>query len=77
MIDMIRRIMSKEEQLHLAAIIKAERHQRLHELGRMIRGTSYAGPETKGASVVENKFTKPGPIEREIKLKELGKMVRG
>jgi hypothetical protein len=37
--------MSKEEQLHLPARIKAERRQKLHELGCMIKGTSYAGSE--------------------------------
>jgi hypothetical protein len=44
----------------------------------MIRGTSYAGPEReiKGASSDIEK-RKPGPIEREIKLRELGKMIKG
>jgi hypothetical protein len=80
---MMKRIMSKEEQLRLAAIIKAERQRKLHELGHMIRGTSYAGtrPETKGASVVNDKKKvtirhRPILSEKQKKLKELGKMIR-
>ena len=38
------------------------------ELGAMFR--------TKGASEVARKL-RPGPIEREVKLKELGKMIKG
>jgi hypothetical protein len=44
--------MTKEEQLYLAAIINANRHQKLHELAHLIKGTP-AGtppPRTKGAS---------------------------
>ena len=77
--------------------IKAERHQKLNELGHMIRGTSYAGPErSKGVSSainnnnnaaggVNNNNSKPKitlrlrPIlsEKQKKLSELGKMIRG
>ena len=35
--------MTREEQLYLAAIINANRHQKLHELGHLIKGTP-AGP---------------------------------
>jgi hypothetical protein len=89
MMDMIRRIMSKEEQLNLAAKIKAERDQKLHELGRMIRGTPVSagtrpGPGTKGASLIDNnpkpKITiryRPILNEKLKMLGELGKMVRG
>jgi hypothetical protein len=54
----------------------------LGELGALIRGTSYPSLEplfqTKGASSsVNNIVRRPGPIEREIKLKELGKMIKG
>jgi hypothetical protein len=31
--------MTNEEQLYLAALINAERHQKLHELGYLIKGT--------------------------------------
>lgn len=65
----------------MAALIKAERDQKLHELGHMIRGTS-AGLKTKGASIIdkEKKVTlrlRPILSEKQKKLKELGKMVRG
>ena len=56
------------------------KQKKLGELGAIIKGTSYPSLEpifqTKGASEVA-RARKPGPIEREIKLKELGKMVRG
>ena len=58
------------------------RQKKLSELGSIIRGTSYPSLEpitmflTKGASKI-NISQKPGPIEREFKLKELGKLVRG
>ena len=55
------------------------RQMKLAEFSSVIKGTS-AGLETslqtKGASS-NNIWKKPGPIEREIKLKALGKMVRG
>jgi hypothetical protein len=81
---MMRRIMSKEEQLSLAATIKAERDQKLQELGSMIRGTSpvTAGLKTKGASNINNN-SKPKVIvrlrlnEKQNKLGELGKIIRG
>jgi hypothetical protein len=56
------------------------KQKKLSELGAIIRGTSYPSLEpipmfqTKGASEVARK---PGPIERQVKLKELGKLVRG
>jgi hypothetical protein len=53
------------------------KHKKLGELGSIIRGTSYAdlSPwlQTKGASEVARK---PGPIEREVKLRELGRMIK-
>jgi hypothetical protein len=56
------------------------KHKKLSELAAIINGISYPSLEsiplfrTKGASkVVRN----PGPIEREVKLRELGKLVRG
>ena len=57
------------------------RQKKLTELGAIIKGTSYAGlspwlqPQTKtrGASEVTRKL---GPIEREVKLRELGKMIK-
>ena len=57
------------------------KERKLTELGAIIRGTSYPPisipvSRTKGASV-ENNFKRPGPIEREVKLKQLGKLVRG
>ena len=57
------------------------KQKKLSELGNIIKGTSYVdlSPwlQTKGASNVENNFKRPGPIEKEVKLNELGKMVRG
>ena len=49
------------------------------ELAAIIRGASYPPismpvSRTKGASEVPRR---PGPIEREVKLKELGKMIKG
>ena len=55
------------------------KQKKLGELGSIIRGT-YASLspwlQTKGASS-EVVTRKPGPIEREVKLKELGKMIKG
>ena len=60
------------------------KQKKLGELGSIIRGTSYPSLEplfqtqTKGASSSENNVPRrPGPIEREVKLRALGKMVRG
>ena len=57
------------------------KHKKLGELGAIIKGISYPGLEsipmfrTKGAS--ESLVArKPGPIEREVKLRELGKMIK-
>jgi hypothetical protein len=53
------------------------KRKKLSELGAIIKGISYPSLEsmfqTKGAS----SFRKPGHIEREIKLRELWKMIRG
>ncbi|MGA7542696.1 MAG: hypothetical protein WBW34_06500 [Nitrososphaeraceae archaeon] len=72
--------MTKEEQLYLAAIINANRHQKLHDLGIMIKGppegTAPSERRIKSASF-ENNFKRPGPIEREVKLRQLGKIIRG
>jgi hypothetical protein len=58
------------------------RRRKMGELGAIIKGISYPSLEsipmfrTKGASEVA-RARKLGPIEREVKLKALGKMVRG
>jgi hypothetical protein len=78
--------MNREEQLYLAAIINAERHQKLHELAHMIRGTPEGpGGTTKGASSTDNKPRKrfkvtiksSQEIEKYHKLRELGEMIKG
>jgi hypothetical protein len=75
--------MIREEQLYLAAIINANRHQKLHELGHMIKGTpartALPATKTKGASNIDimNTPRKHWYLERKLKLKELGKLVRG
>jgi hypothetical protein len=90
---MNRMIMSREEQLHLAALINADRHEKLHALGLVIKGSGGLGitPRTKGASNVNNNnndnnprrhffmvsVKKPDYLERYLKLKELGKMIKG
>ena len=59
------------------------RQKKLSELGAIIMGTSYPSLEpmfqtkTKGASEVDNKPRRPDYLERELKLRELGKMIRG
>ena len=61
------------------------KRKKLGELSAIIKGISYPSLEsipmfqTKCASVIRNnpRPTKPGPIEREVKLKELGKMIKG
>ena len=74
--------------IHIKNKLIYTKHKKLTELGAIIKGTSYPSLDTgssyrspvktKGASEVGNNIPrKPGPIEREIKLKELGKMVRG
>ena len=54
------------------------KQKKLSELGAIIKGRSYPSVEPlfqpKGASKVAAR--KPGPIEREVKLKELGKMIK-
>ena len=57
------------------------KQKKLSELAAIIRSTSYPPISipifrTKGASESEI-ARKPGPIEREVKLRELGKMIRG
>jgi hypothetical protein len=58
------------------------KHKKLTELSAIIKGISYPSLEsipvfqTKGASF-ENNFNRPGPIEREVKLKALAKIIRG
>jgi hypothetical protein len=66
--------MTREEQLNLAAIVNANRHQKLHELAGIIKGTS-SMPEPKAAAFDRPK--KLGYLERQVKLKELSKLVRG
>jgi hypothetical protein len=55
------------------------KEKKLTELAAIVKGISYPPISipvfrTKGASEVARK---PGPIEREVKLKELGKMIKG
>ena len=54
------------------------KQKKLSGLAAIIKGTSYPSLElmfqTKGASEVTRK---PGPIEREVKVRELGKIIRG
>ena len=56
------------------------KQKKLTELGAIIKGASYPPisipARTKGASEVAG-ARKPGPIEREVKLRELGKIIRG
>ena len=69
------KLASSKPTIHIRSKPEYIRHKKLGELGSIIRGTSYPSVEpvfqTKGAS------SRPGPIEREIKLRALGKMVRG
>jgi hypothetical protein len=60
------------------------KQRKMAELAAIIKGISYPSLEainsfqTKGASeVARARKPRPGPIEREVKLKELGKLVRG
>ena len=75
---------SSSEQIHKPTVfIKSassySKQRKLSELGAIIKGISYPSLEplpmfrTKGASVVRNNH----PIDREVKLKELGKMIKG
>jgi hypothetical protein len=60
------------------------KQKKLSELAAIIKGISYPSLEsmpmfqfqTKGPSFSADNISGPGPIEREVKLKELGKMVR-
>jgi hypothetical protein len=55
------------------------KYKKLVELSAIIKGTSTGletTSKTKGASVLGN-IKKPSPIEKALKLKELGKLVRG
>ena len=62
--------MTREEQLYLAAIINANRHQKLHELAHLIKwtpaGTGTAPPvtKTKAASNLVNTRKKHYYLER-------------
>jgi hypothetical protein len=51
-----------------------ERRKKLVELGNMIKGIQ---TKAKGASFVERNTRRQGPIEKEFKLRELAKMIRG
>jgi hypothetical protein len=70
--------MTREEQLRLAALINADRHEKLHALGLVIKGRGGLGltPRTKGASSSAGK-PKYDYLERHLKLKELSKMIKG
>jgi hypothetical protein len=69
----------KKPTIYVKSASSYNKHKKMAELAAIIRGTSYPSLEplfqTKGASSEVGR--KPGPIEREVKLKELGKMVRG
>jgi hypothetical protein len=71
---------NKKPTIYIRSPANYSKHKKLGELGAIIKGTSYPSLEpmfqTKGASS-ENNFKRPGPIEREVKLKALGKMIRG
>jgi hypothetical protein len=66
--------------IYVKSASEYSKHKKLGELAAIIKGRSYPSLEplfqTKGASEVA-RARKPGPIEREVKLKELGKLVRG
>ena len=70
----------KKPTIYVKSASSYNRQKKMAELGAIIKGTSYPSLEpmlqTKGASEVA-RARKPGPIEREVKLKELGKMIRG
>ena len=71
--------------IYIRSKITYTKQKKLGELGAIIKGTSYPSLEpipmfqTKGASSSEVVAAgrKPGPIEREVKLKEPGKMIKG
>ena len=67
--------MTREEQLRSAALINADRHQKLFELGRIIRGARGPGLGSKSASIFDRP-KKVGYLERQFELKEMGKLVR-
>ncbi|MGB7679399.1 MAG: hypothetical protein WBL49_11375 [Nitrososphaeraceae archaeon] len=73
--------MTREEQLYLAAIINANRYQKLHELAHLIKwtpaGTAPPATKTKAASNLVNTRKKHYYLERRFKLRELGKMISG
>jgi hypothetical protein len=62
--------------IRIKSASSCDKRKKLIELGHLIKGVP---TKTKGASFVENntRTRKPGPIEKEFKLKELGKMIRG
>lgn len=76
----IKRASSKKPIIHIKSKTDYDRSKKLLDLGDIIKGTSYASLspwlQTKGASAIK-KILRPGPIEREVKRKALGKMVRG
>lgn len=55
--------------------------KKLSELDAIIKVTPYAGlntsVQTKGASNVGHLPRKSGPLEKQFKLKELGRLIRG
>ena len=72
------KLASSKPTIHIRSRSDYIKNRKLLDLGSIIKGTSYPSVEplfqTKGASEIARK---PGPIEREMKLKALGKMVRG
>jgi hypothetical protein len=49
---------------------------KLIELGHLIKGVQ-TKTKTKGASIEQRSITKPGPLEKAYKLKELSKLIGG
>jgi thioredoxin-related protein len=65
--------------IKIASSRSYQKKSKLAELAAMIKGTAgpsfiQSQPQPKGAS---SSVRKPGYIERKIKLKELGKMIKG
>jgi hypothetical protein len=60
--------------IRIKSASSCEKRKKLIELGHLVRGIPI---KTKGASVAKNNLSRPGPLERAYKLKELGELVRG
>jgi hypothetical protein len=71
-------LLSSKPTIWIKSASSTDKRRKLIELGHLVRGIPI---KTKGASVDENNFNRPrprpGPIEKAIILRELGKMIRG